>query len=171
MNDRNQTSKTFNYLDASFVIPYFALFIAIWVYLRHYVNLVIIHSILTTFETVGPFELNWETQQYKCSLSQYIAFGLLGCLQSINIFWLYFILRVAYNIVLKKSSQDVRSDDEDTDAEIEVKEGEGYEVGVSGGTAGEKKTLGNGKVYGMNGKASGGYGTKPEAVLEGKKVK
>ncbi|KAF2865168.1 TLC domain-containing protein [Massariosphaeria phaeospora] len=92
------SSKILNYLDAPIVTPYFTVFMFIWGYLRHYVNLKIMYSILTEFSTVGPFELNWETEQYKCWLSQYIAFALLAALQAVNMFWGFLILRIAYRI-------------------------------------------------------------------------
>ncbi|KAI4214236.1 MAG: hypothetical protein LQ351_003321 [Letrouitia transgressa] len=107
------TSKSLSYVESSLVSPYFSFFMAWWVYLRHYTNLRILHSILTTFATVGPFELDWEIQQYKCWISQYITLALLACLQGLNIFWLYFIVRVAVMVVWKGSPKDERSDDED----------------------------------------------------------
>jgi acyl-CoA-dependent ceramide synthase len=93
--------------------PFFALFIGVWVYLRHYLNLVVLWATLTEFATVGPFELNWETQQYKCWISQYITFALLASLQAINLFWLYYILRIAKNYVFNSDRRDERSDDEE----------------------------------------------------------
>ncbi|KAI4101585.1 MAG: hypothetical protein LQ339_004974 [Xanthoria mediterranea] len=113
------TSKTLSYIDSSLVSTYFSLFIAVWVYLRHYINLVILYSITTTFATIGPFDLNWETQQYKCTLSQYITFSLLACLQAMNIFWLYFIARVAVRVMKGGEKKDERSDDEDDEEEEE----------------------------------------------------
>ncbi|KAL9017552.1 MAG: hypothetical protein Q9185_005117 [Variospora sp. 1 TL-2023] len=113
------TSKTFSYLDLRIVEPYFAVFMAVWIYLRHYLNLVILHSVTTTFVTVGPFELDWATQQYKCWIAQYITFGLLTCLQLINVFWLYFILRIAARIFTGGETKDDRSDDEGDDADEE----------------------------------------------------
>lgn len=69
---------------------------------------------------MGPFELDWTTQQYKCWISQYITFALLASLQSINLLWLFFILRIAYNIAFQISQSDVREDEEkDTDIEEE----------------------------------------------------
>ena len=109
-----------NYLDSPITAPYFCFFNFVWIYLRHYTNLRILFSIATSFATVGPFELNWETQQYKSWISQYITFALLASLQAINLIWLYFILRVGYNIVFKKVEKDVRSDDEESSAEDEV---------------------------------------------------
>lgn len=99
----------------------------IWGYLRHYINLKIIWSILTTFKTVGPFELNWETQQYKCWISQYITFALLASLQAVNLFWWFFICRIAYRFVVYKDADDDRSeytptDEEDNERETLLKE-------------------------------------------------
>ncbi|KAI5283980.1 hypothetical protein KEM54_001682 [Ascosphaera aggregata] len=118
------TSKTFNYIDAPFIGPYFALFAGVWVYMRHYLNLKILWATLTEFRTVGPFELNWETQQYKCWISQYITFGLLASLQSLNLFWFYLILRIAKNFVFANVRKDERSSDEESEGESEGEEGE-----------------------------------------------
>jgi acyl-CoA-dependent ceramide synthase len=93
-----------------------------WIYLRHYLNLRIILSLFTEFKTVGPYELNWETQQYKCFLSNIIAFGLLAALQALNLIWLFFLLRNAYRFVVHKIAKDDRSEDEDSGLEeIEFK--------------------------------------------------
>lgn len=94
----------------------------VWGYARHYINLKIIWSILTTFKTVGPFELNWETQQYKCWISQYITLGLLASLQAVNLFWGFLICRIAYRFVVYKDMEDDRSECEPTDDETEAKE-------------------------------------------------
>lgn len=154
-----KTSKTLNYINSPLIVPYFSFFIAIWAYLRHYINLVILYATLTEFRTVGPFELDWETQQYKCWISQYITFALLASLQSINLFWLFFIGRIAYNMACAKVIQDVRSDDEESEEE---KESQGGQVGIGGREAKEKKA--NGKI--ANGKAPE---PNTEAVIERKK--
>ena len=78
---------------------------------------------MTEFRSVGPFQLNWETQQYKCWISQYITFILLASLQAVNLFWLFLILRIAKNYVLTHVGQDERSDDEDDDDEAEEMNG------------------------------------------------
>lgn len=119
----------------------------------------ILYATLTEFRTVGPFELDWETQQYKCWISQYITFALLASLQSINMFWLFFIARIAYNIAFAKVIQDVRSDDEESEEE---KESEGGQVSTAGRRAKEKKA--NGSI--ANGKAPE---PNTEAVVEKKK--
>ncbi|KAA8621508.1 LAG1 Protein transporter [Pyrenophora tritici-repentis] len=116
------TSKCLNYIDSPIVGPYFFVFMCIWGYTRHYINLKIIYSILTTFKTVGPFELNWETQQYKCWISQYITFALLASLQAVNLFWWFFICRIAYRFIIYKDADDDRSEYAPTDEEVEEKE-------------------------------------------------
>ncbi|CAG7953432.1 unnamed protein product [Penicillium olsonii] len=113
------TSKTLNYLDAYITAPYFGMFVGWWIYLRHYLNLKILWAVLTEFRTVGPFELNWETQQYKCWISQYITFSLLASLQAVNLFWLFLILRILTNYIFTSVAKDERSDDEEEEEEKE----------------------------------------------------
>ena len=123
----------------------------IWIYLRHYINLRILYAVLTTFRTIGPFELNWETQQYKCWISQYITFALLACLQSINLLWLWFIIRIALTVVFKEPVRDVRSDDED-DEEEEAAPDEKVQLveGMERIEGGKEEVVRDGKE-GMNG--------------------
>ena len=120
----------------------------IWVYLRHYINLIILYATLTTFRTVGPFQLDWAAEQYKCWFAQWITFGLLAILQCINLFWLFFIVKIALNVVFANVVQDVRSDDED-DEEVE---GDVKKLGVVNddinkidGALGSVNSLGEGK--------------------------
>ncbi|ORX92435.1 TLC domain-domain-containing protein [Clohesyomyces aquaticus] len=104
------TSKVLNYIDSSIVGPYFFIFMCVWGYLRHFINLRILTSIITQMPYIGPFELNWETQQYKCTLAQYITFSLLAALQAVNIFWSFLILRIAWRFV-KSWGEDELEDD------------------------------------------------------------
>lgn len=69
------------------------------------------------YATVGPFELDWVTQQYKCWISQWITFGLLLALQSVNLFWLFLILRIAWRYIRTGEEKDDRSEYEDDDEE------------------------------------------------------
>ncbi|RPA75679.1 longevity assurance proteins LAG1/LAC1 [Ascobolus immersus RN42] len=113
------TSKTLNYIDVSWIGPYFVLFMASWIYCRHYINLGILWSVLTEFRTVGPWVLDWEGGSYKCRIAQVITFGLLASLQAVNLFWLRLILRIARRYVAPKEGEglkDVRSDDEDSES-------------------------------------------------------
>ncbi|KAF7717585.1 Ceramide synthase [Penicillium ucsense] len=125
------TSKTLNYLDSIIVAPYFGMFVGVWIYLRHVLNLKILWAVLTEFRTVGPFELNWETQQYKCWISQYITFALLASLQAVNLFWLFLILRILANYIFNSVAKDERSDDEESEEEM-VNEAESKATLASG---------------------------------------
>ncbi|RFU27633.1 hypothetical protein B7463_g8715, partial [Scytalidium lignicola] len=112
-------SKSLHYLDSILVAPLFALNIGVWIYLRHYQNLRIILSLFNEFQTVGSYELNWETQQYKCWISNIITFGLLAALQTLNIFWLYCLLRSMYRYLRYNVKKDDRSEDESEPEETE----------------------------------------------------
>ncbi|KAL7629534.1 sphingosine N-acyltransferase lag1 [Parahypoxylon ruwenzoriense] len=105
-------SKSLNYIGSPLQGPSFGLCIIMWTYLRHYINLRILYSIVTEFSTIGPYELNWEAQQYKCLLSNVITFVLLAALQALNLFWLYCLLRNAYRFILLGIAKDDRSEDE-----------------------------------------------------------
>ncbi|KAF4551327.1 TLC domain-containing protein 1 [Elsinoe fawcettii] len=141
------TSKVLNYLDSPLTLPYFFLFIGVWTYMRHYINLCILWSVLTEFRTVGPFVLNWDTQQYKCSLSQVICFSLLATLQAVNLFWLFLILRIGYRFVTTKVGKDDRSDDEEEDEIEEEEREERREREKLEGKGGEVLANGNGEVH------------------------
>lgn len=96
------------------------MFVGIWIYLRHYLNLKIIFSIFTEFRTVGPYVLDWAGGQYKCWLSQLISASLLSALQALNLFWLFFILRIAYRFVFSGVAEDDRSEAEESEVEDEA---------------------------------------------------
>lgn len=110
-------SKTFNYLDSPLTVPTFFLFICVWVYTRHYLNIKILWSILTEFKTVGPYIYDIPIGQFKCWISQSITFTLLLGLQLVNMYWLFLILRIMVRYVLAGEQKDERSDDEDDDEE------------------------------------------------------
>jgi len=114
-----QISKTLHYINSRFTGPYFILFIGSWAYLRHYLNLRILLSEFYEFKTVGPYTLNWETEQYKCELSHWISTVLLGGLQMLNLYWGFLILRVAWRFGVKGELADERSEDEDEVDEVE----------------------------------------------------
>lgn len=109
------TSKTLNYLNSPLTGPFLVIFVIVWIYLRHYINLKILYSVLTEFRNVGEWELNWDTQQYKCYISQPIVFGLIGALQLVNAYWLFLIFRIFWRYIVGGVTKDERSDDEDED--------------------------------------------------------
>jgi acyl-CoA-dependent ceramide synthase len=80
------------------------------------------------FSRVGPYQVNWVTQQYKCWISQWITFGLLAALQAVNIFWLFLIFRVLWRLARTWGAEKVDerseydSEEEEERAEELVKE-------------------------------------------------
>ncbi|RDL33013.1 Uncharacterized protein BP5553_08452 [Venustampulla echinocandica] len=113
-------SKSLHYIDSPMVGLYFGTSIGAWIYLRHYLNIRIFISLFNEFRTVGPYEMNWETGQYKSPFSNTIAIVLLGSLQSLNLFWLYCLLRSAFRFVVYNVAKDDRSDtSEDEELELE----------------------------------------------------
>lgn len=103
-----------------------------WIYLRHYLNLRILYSLLWEYREVGPYGTNFETGQYKGVLSNVVTFSLLASLQTLNLFWLYCLLRAAYKLVVLNIAKDDRSDDDEDEEEEEVvdKLTEGVSTGV-----------------------------------------
>ncbi|KAI1169992.1 TLC domain-containing protein [Nemania sp. FL0916] len=112
--------KALNYIDNPLQGPCYALCIAFWVYLRHYVNLKILLSILTEYHIIGPYVLDWDAGLYKCGIARVITFSLLAALQALNLFWLYCLLRNGYRFVVLGVAKDDREEEED-------KEGRGME--------------------------------------------
>lgn len=111
------TSKTLNYLNHPLVGPYFGFFILTWIYLRHYLNLRILWSEFNEFQTVGPYVLDWKSGQFKCPLAHYISTALLTSLQSLNLFWLYHIIRIGYRFVFENVAEDDRSENDEKESE------------------------------------------------------
>lgn len=110
-------SKVLNYLDAFLTVPMFVLFVITWIYLRHFVNIRILWSVLTQFRTEGNYVLNYATQQYKCWISLPIVFVLILALQLVNLYWLFLIFRVCYNAFIRGIHKDDRSDTEEHDSD------------------------------------------------------
>ena len=105
------------YLDSPILVPYYALFVSVWIYMRHYINLRIICALFDEFKTVGPYYLNFATGHFKCELAFWIALGLLGTLQALNIFWLVYIVRIACRFILDSTADDERSEDDEEEGE------------------------------------------------------
>ncbi|KAJ5889798.1 hypothetical protein N7504_010608 [Penicillium tannophilum] len=115
-------SKSFHYTGSDLIIPFYTLNVFAWIYLRHYLNLRVLYSLLTEFRTIGPYELNWETQQYKCWISNIITFALLAMLQSLNLFWLYCLGRSSWKFLSTGEKKDDRSDDSEPEEDAQVQQ-------------------------------------------------
>ena len=115
------SSQTLNYLDSPLVPVVFFTFIVVWIYLRHFINIKILWSVLTQFRTEGDYVLNFATQQYKCWISLPIVFVLILALQLVNLLWLFLILRILYRLVWKGIQKDERSESESDESEEETR--------------------------------------------------
>jgi acyl-CoA-dependent ceramide synthase len=73
------------------------------------------------FASIGPYALDWASQQYKCWISQWITFSLLMSLQLVNMYWFYLILKILYRLAASSHLDDVRSEDEDDEEDLETK--------------------------------------------------
>lgn len=111
-----------NYLDSPILPPYYALFMACWIYMRHYLNLRIIYALFTDFKTVGPYYLDWAAGYFKCEIAFYITLALLSALQALNIFWLVYIIRIAWRFVRYRATEDVRSEGEEDEDDQQQQE-------------------------------------------------
>ena len=111
------------YLDSALLAPYYALFMASWIYMRHYLNLRIIYALFTDFKTVGPYHLDWAAGYFKCEIAFYITLALLSALQALNLFWLVYIVRIAWRFVRYRTADDERSEGEEEEGEAEKVEG------------------------------------------------
>ncbi|KAI1100463.1 longevity assurance proteins LAG1/LAC1 [Jackrogersella minutella] len=142
-------SKSLNYIGSPLQGPSFGLCIIMWSYLRHYINIRILYSILTEFSTVGPYGIDWETQQYKGLISQVITFTLLAALQLLNLFWLYCLLRNAYRFIFLGIAKDDRSEDEGPEIDVTEPKSQNVDVNEDTSTLKGKETYGK-AVEGKN---------------------
>ncbi|CAG8973934.1 hypothetical protein HYALB_00003712 [Hymenoscyphus albidus] len=150
------TSKTLNYLDHPLVGPYFAFFIIVWIYLRHYLNLKILWSEFNEFKTVGPYEMDWAAGQYKCWISHWISTFLLTALQGLNLFWLYYIFRIAYRFLfVDVALEDDRSENDEEEFAAEAREDEERRRRSEEREKLEGKSNGKAVLEHGNGKSSG----------------
>jgi acyl-CoA-dependent ceramide synthase len=92
-----------------------------WVYLRHYLNILILISEFYEFKTVGPYVLDWENELFKCLLSHIISTSLLAGLQVLNLVWLGWVMRTAWRYAVWDVREDERSDDDEMEWREEVR--------------------------------------------------
>ncbi|KAK4221657.1 putative sphingosine N-acyltransferase-like protein [Podospora fimiseda] len=122
-------AKSLNYMESGLQGYAFGVCVLVWIYLRHWINGRILWSMLPggEFETVGPeYKMDWEREMFKGPVANAVTFGLLGCLQGLNLFWLWCLGRAGYKFLFLGVAKDDRSGDEDEG------EGEGEDVQVTG---------------------------------------
>jgi very-long-chain ceramide synthase len=93
--------------------------------------------------------MDWEAGQFKCPLSHYISTALLASLQGLNLFWLYYILRIAYRFVFYHVAEDDRSDNDENELAEEQRQDALSKSGADKGPG--PKVLVNGQRVNGNG--------------------
>ncbi|KAJ7276490.1 TLC domain-containing protein [Mycena haematopus] len=96
-------SKLFNYLQLERPkVVSFAIFVCLWTYFRHYLNLVILWSVWTEYGLAPEIAKQWSWVEgtYLVGWMQYQVFIPIMLLQFINLFWYYLILRILVRYVL-----------------------------------------------------------------------
>ncbi|KAI0092015.1 longevity assurance proteins LAG1 LAC1 [Irpex rosettiformis] len=121
-------SKILNYLQLERAkVVSFAIFIPIWTYFRHYLNIVMLWSVWTQFDLMPETSKRWSPEDgvWMIWWMKYQIFAPIFLLHLLNLFWYYLIIRIAHRaIVDAKGTTDIRSDDEDDDDENQVEEKE-----------------------------------------------
>ncbi|KAN0097511.1 sphingosine N-acyltransferase lac1 [Tylopilus felleus] len=109
-------SKILNYLQLTHAkLVAFLTFLCIWTYFRHYLNIVMLWSVWYEFDLAPEANRVWapKTGAWLVWWMKYQMFTPLLLLQTLNIFWYYFILRIALRSLKPATMTDDRSDDED----------------------------------------------------------
>ncbi|KAJ7908263.1 longevity assurance proteins LAG1/LAC1 [Mycena leptocephala] len=117
-------SKLLNYLQLERAkVVSFAVFVCLWTYFRHYLNLVILWSVWTEIDLVPEHARRWVPADgtYLAGWLQYQVFIPIALLQGINLFWYYLILRILVRTILISETDDDRSDDEGDEEEEQEK--------------------------------------------------
>jgi len=113
-------SKLLNYMQREIAkaITFCGLLVA-WTYFRIYLNLNILWSVWFEFDLIPADSMQWapETGAWLAPWMRYQIFTPLLLLQSLNLFWYFLILRIAYRAVFTGSPEDERSDDEDEEVD------------------------------------------------------
>ncbi|KAG8865229.1 hypothetical protein FRB96_000119 [Tulasnella sp. 330] len=115
------SAKLLNYLQMEMVGNIvFGIFVLVWTYMRHYLNLCILYSVYYDFDLIPQWAQRWSPEEgiWMVSWVRWQIFVPLFLLQLLNIFWYVLILRIGYRALTKKELTDERSDDED-DGEVD----------------------------------------------------
>jgi len=118
-------SKVLNYLrwERTLAIVY-VIFIGVWTYFRHYLNLVILWSVYKDFDLIPQSARSFSPSKgvFMPGWIKWQIFTPILLLHFLNIFWYILIWRILWRAVTGTSKiEDERSDDEGSDDEQSVK--------------------------------------------------
>jgi len=109
-------AKCLRYLDLENTSAVaFAWFACVWTYLRHWLNLVLMYAIWTSFDKMPEWTREWNPSQgvWMVWWMKWQMLGALTFLQGVNLFWYFLIWRILIRAVFTSNLDDERSDDED----------------------------------------------------------
>jgi len=121
-----QLAKCVNYVSEPASTPFFAVFVGVWTYFRHYLNLWILWAVYTQFDLIppenravfDPLNDKWMVWWMKWQI-----FTPIFLLQCINLFWYFLIWRILFRVVFLNIQKDERSDDEEDSEESKQVDG------------------------------------------------
>jgi acyl-CoA-dependent ceramide synthase len=96
----------------------FGVFVLVWTYFRHWLNLVILWSVYSQSDLIPERARRWAPSE-GCWFPRWIRDQILlgiGALQVLNLFWYFLILRILVRALATSNPTDERSDDEDDES-------------------------------------------------------
>ncbi|GAA5985016.1 hypothetical protein JCM10908_002489 [Rhodotorula pacifica] len=127
-------SKCLNYIELQRTSEVsFVVFLVVWTYMRHYLNIRILQSVWTQFDLIPAEWRSFSTEKDWWLFSgfgsgaipswmRYQIFAPILALQLVNTFWSFLIWRILFRMATGHKATDVREEDEDReDAAQELK--------------------------------------------------
>ncbi|BGP57504.1 hypothetical protein JCM8202_002222 [Rhodotorula sphaerocarpa] len=131
-------SKCLNYMELQHTSEVsFVVFIAVWHYMRHYLNIRILQSVWQQYELIPPQWSSWTAPHKGWWLfygfgsgaiphwMKYQIFAPILALQLVNTFWSFLIWRILFRIATGQKGSDVREEEEDKAEEAQLRAGSG----------------------------------------------
>jgi len=110
--------KVINYLHWEWTQnTLFIIFIGVWTYFRHYLNLVMLYSVYKDFDLIPQSARSWSPSKgvWMAPWMKWQIFTPILLLQFLNLFWYLLIWRILWRVIMSSSLKDARSDDEGDD--------------------------------------------------------
>jgi len=97
----------------------FVIFMGLWTYFRHYLNLVMLYSVYKDFDLIPQSARSFSPSKgvWMVPWIQWQIFTPILLLQFLNLFWYFLIWRIFWRTVTSSSLKDERSDDEGEDGD------------------------------------------------------
>ncbi|EIW67325.1 hypothetical protein M231_02532 [Tremella mesenterica] len=114
-------SKCVNYIDESKSVPPFLVFLVVWTYMRHYLNIKILYSVYSEWHLIPEANRQvfdpWR-DKWMPPWMQWQIFIPIALLQVINLLWYYLLMRILFRALVFNDRRDERSDDEEEEKPV-----------------------------------------------------